>query len=226
MDSMVLFAHALREYDVVYPLTFDYGQRHRKEIKIAAEYLREYTAPGLMHQRIVDMKFYSQLAQSALTDLSIDVPKTKDIIGHPQSVTYVPNRNMVMLSIAAGFAESVKAQDVLTAIVALDNLSGYYDCAPEFVGALNNTLALNRLNRIEIKSPLVNMTKAEIIKQGVEWEVDFSQTWTCYKGEEISCGECPSCSGRLAGFIDAKLIDPLPYAKDINWSKFGCKEIA
>jgi len=223
MDSAVLLKYALSAYDEVHTLTFDYNQRHSKELYCARDVLG--TTPGIASSQFIDLSFYSSLAKSALTDKTIEVPKTKDIISHPQSVTYVPNRNMVMLSIAAGYAESVKAQDVLTAIVAIDNLSGYYDCTPEFVNNLNNVLALNRLNKIEIVSPLVSLTKKQIIEKGVELGVDFSQTWTCYKGDELSCGECPSCSGRLAGFVDAKLIDPLPYARDINWSKFNCKPI-
>jgi 7-cyano-7-deazaguanine synthase len=149
-----------------------------------------------------------------------------------------------MLSIAASWAETSKATSVLTAIVAVDNISGYYDCTPEFITALNNTLALNRLHRIEIKSPLVSLSKAEIIKKGIELGADFSQTWTCYSPvninvdpdaiysaanpniySTISCGECPSCSARLKGFIDAGYIDPLPYAVNIDWQKYNCVSI-
>jgi 7-cyano-7-deazaguanine synthase len=146
----------------------------------------------------------------------------RDIIGHPQAVTYTPNRNMTMLSIACGYAESVKAQDVLTAVVALDNLSGYWDCTREFIDTFNSVLAFNRLNKIIVKSPLVELSKSDIIKQGFEMGCDFSRTWTCYEGRHVSCGVCPACTGRIKGFIDASRIDPLLYETNINWSKYGC----
>ncbi len=237
MDSMVMLKGALSEYDEVHTLSFNYNQRHKKELDVAKKYL---DTQKVTTSKIVDMSFFAELASCSLTNMSIDVPKTKDVIGHPQTVAYCPNRNMTMLSIATSYAESVGATNVLTAIVAVDNLSGYWDCTPEFITAINNTLALNRLHRIEIKSPLVSLSKAEIIKRGVELGADFSQTWTCYNpltapaiefgdsviiASPVSCGGCPACSARLKGFIDAKLVDPLPYAVNIDWAKYGCTKI-
>lgn len=228
MDSMVLLHKALEKYNQIYILSFDYNQRHRKEIILAQEYVEliKQTTNKIKSHHIVNLGFYSELAStSSLTNKNIDVPKMKDIIGHPQSVTYVPNRNMVMLSIASGYAESVKASDVLTAVVALDNLSGYWDTTPEFVNNFNNTIHLNRLNSITIQSPLVNMTKEDIIREGVRLKADFSKSWTCYEGQEAACGVCPSCSGRLGGFVRAKYKDPLKYQINIDWEKYNCQDI-
>lgn len=229
MDSMVLLHQALQIYDNIYILSFDYNQRHRKEIVLAKEYIEHINSPvtnKIKDYNVVNLGFYSELAStSSLTNKNIDVPKMKDIIGHPQSVTYVPNRNMVMLSIAVGYAESVKAEDVLTAVVALDNLSGYWDTTPEFVNNFNNTIHLNRLNNITIQSPLVNMNKEDIIKEGIKLNVDFSKSWTCYEGLDKACGVCPSCSGRLSGFIKAGYIDPIEYQIPIDWAKHNCKDI-
>lgn len=228
MDSMVLLHQALEKYDKIYILSFDYNQRHKKEIVLAEQYINELrkNTNKIQDYHIVNLGFYSQLAStSSLTNKDIEVPKMKDIIGHPQSVTYVPNRNMVMLSIATGYAESVNATNVLTAVVALDNLSGYWDTTPEFVNNYNNVIHLNRLNKITIESPLVNMTKEEIIKEGARLGADFSKSWTCYEGKEEACGVCPSCSGRLGGFIKAKYKDPIKYQISIDWQKYGCEDI-
>ena len=226
MDSMVLLHQALEKYDQIFILSFDYNQRHKKEILLAQEYINNLKETKIKDYNIVNLGFYSHLAStSSLTNKNIDVPKMKDIIGHPQSVTYVPNRNMVMLSIATGYAESVNATSVLTAVVALDNLSGYWDTTPEFVTNYNKVIHLNRMNKITIESPLVNMSKEDIIKEGVRLGADFSKSWTCYEGLEEACGVCPSCSGRLGGFVKAKYKDPIKYQISVDWQKFGCEDI-
>jgi 7-cyano-7-deazaguanine synthase len=228
MDSMVLLHQSIKKYDKIYILSFDYNQRHKKEIVLAKEYIEfiNKTTDKIKSYTIVNLEFYSELAStSSLTNKNIDVPKMKDIIGHPQSVTYVPNRNMVMLSIASGYAESVKAADVLTAVVALDNLSGYWDTTQEFVNGFNDVIHLNRMNNITIQSPLVDMSKEDIIKEGVKLGADFSKSWTCYEGLEEACGVCPSCSGRLAGFVKSGYKDPIKYQTQIDWQKYNCVNI-
>ena len=224
-DSAVLLHQALTQYDEVHTLTFNYNQRHKKEIEVAKRVLTSKPlVDKVISSKFVDMSFFASLASSSLTDRNIEVVKMKDVIGEPQPKNYVPNRNMTMLSIAASYAESIKVSDILTAIVALDNLSGYYDCTPEFVQNFNNVIALNRLHRIEVKSPLVTLSKAEIINLGFGLGVNFANTWTCYEGREISCSSCPSCAGRIKGFIDAGRIDPLPYEVAIPWEKYKCVE--
>jgi len=163
--------------------------------------------------------------KSALTDNNIEVPKMKEVIGDPQNVAYVPNRNMIFLSLAVGMAESEGASDVLYGAAKADDTSGFWDCTADFRNYLNTILSLNRRNQIKIITPLIDKTKKEIIEYGIELGVDFSQTRTCYTEKEQSCGECPSCSARLAGFIQAKKIDPLSYSRQIDWQKFGCEII-
>jgi 7-cyano-7-deazaguanine synthase len=228
MDSTVLLEHCVKNYDEVYVLTFDYNQRHKKEVLVAESYMYNnysYHGSKVKEHKIVDLSFFAKLAKSAITDQSIEVPKMKDIIGEAQNTCYVPNRNMMMLSIACSYAETVEASEVYYGAVAVDNLSGYWDATSEFVDGINNLLALNRMNRINICAPLLFKTKQEIIKMGIELGVDFTRTWTCYKGEEISCGVCPSCTARIAGWIKTGYIDPLPYVKTIDWESRKCKYI-
>jgi 7-cyano-7-deazaguanine synthase len=228
MDSAVMLADALTKYDEIYALTVFYGQRHDKEVKAAYNQIKALKTTKLKQHATLDLSSYGGLIAQGTALLGAsekEVPNMRDIIGHPQSVTYVPNRNMTFLSAAAGYAETVGAEKVCTAIVELDNLSGYYDCTQPFIDNMNAVLNLNRMHKIQIECPLVSLSKREIILRGVELGVDFSKTWTCYKGGEKSCGECPSCAGRIKGFIDAGFIDPLPYTKEINWDKYQCVEL-
>lgn len=219
MDSTVLLEHCIKNHDEVYALTFDYNQRHKKEIYVAEAYMYQhhsYHGSKVKEHKIVDLQFFRNLVpSSALTSNNINVPKMKDVIGEAQPVTYVPNRNMMLLSIACSYAEAVGASDVYYGAVAVDNLSGYWDCTPEFLEGINNTLALNRMNRIQIQAPLLYKTKKDIIEMGIELGVDFERTWTCYEGKELSCGVCPSCAARLAGWKKVGRVDPLPYASNI-----------
>jgi 7-cyano-7-deazaguanine synthase len=229
MDSTVLLEHCIKNHDDVYALTFDYNQRHKKEIYIAEAYMYNhysYHGSPVKEHKIIDLKFFRDLVpSSALTSDDINVPKMKDIIGEAQSTAYVPNRNMMMVSIACSYAEAVGASDVYYGAVAIDNLSGFWDCTENFVDGINNLLALNRMNRISVKAPLLYKTKKEIIEMGIELGVYFDQTWTCYEGQDISCGVCPSCAARLGGWIKAGYIDPLPYLKNIDWEGKSCKHI-
>jgi 7-cyano-7-deazaguanine synthase len=180
--------------------------------------LHNHYGSKVKEHKVIDLKFFASLVpSSAITSNDIDVPKMKDIIGEAQPVTYVPNRNMMLLSIACSYAEAVGATDVYYGAVAVDNLSGYWDCTPEFLEHINNCLALNRMNRIQIQAPLLYKTKKEIIEMGIELGVDFKNTWTCYEGKELSCGTCPSCAARIAGWKKAGRVDPLEYAANINW---------
>jgi 7-cyano-7-deazaguanine synthase len=220
MDSTVLLEYCIKNHDEVYVLTFDYNQRHKKEIYVAEGYMynhHSYHGSKVKEHKTVDLSFFAEIAKSAITDKNIEVPKMKNIIGEAQNTCYVPNRNMMMLSIACSYAESVEASDVYYGAVAVDNLSGYWDCTSEFVDGINDVLSLNRMNRITVRAPLLFKSKKEIIEMGVELGVDFTRTWTCYKGEEVSCGTCPSCAARIAGFKKAGLVDPLPYEVNINW---------
>lgn len=226
-DSTVILHHAIKNFNKVYCLTYNYNQRHKLEIEKAINYTADLgvgEGQKIEQHIVVDLTFYAKLASaSALTNSSINVPKMKDVIGHPQNQTYVPNRNTIMISIAAGYAESIGASDVFYGAALADDTSGFWDCTTEYLNRVNLLLSLNRKNTIKVNAPLIKMTKQEIIEYGVSLGADFSKTLTCYNGETISCGQCPSCSARIAGFLSTKkYIDPLPYKIEIPWKEYGC----
>ena len=227
LDSTVLLYDILDKPDVelVSAICFDYGQRHKKETESA----KEITLDKLIPLKIIDLSFFKDLTQggSALTDDSIDVPTAAEALGDAQSASYVPNRNMMMLSIAASHAESVGATQIYYGAGGDDEHSGYWDCTKEFLENINNVIGLNRKNKIKIYAPYTNMSKKQIVQRGFDLSVPFEKTWTCYCGREKSCGKCVTCSNRLSSF--AKLvrehnsldyIDPLQYEVDIPWEKF------
>lgn len=228
-DSTVILHHAIKTFDEVYCLTYNYNQRHKLEIDRAFEYTANLGVgkdQKIVQHTLADLSSYSRLATaSALTNDAINVPKMRDVIGEAQTAAYVPNRNMVMLSIAAGFAESIEANTILYGAALADDTGGYWDCTSEFLNLYNTTLGLNRKNKITVQAPLIKMAKAEIVKYGLELGVDFSKTLTCYNGGLKACGECPSCAARIRGFIDLQLIDPIEYIKEIPWQAYNCKPI-
>ena len=211
-----------KEFDEIYTLTFDYGQRHKKEINAAID----ITLGMVTSHRVVNIDFIKQLyTTSSLTNDDIDVAKTQDILGDPQTVNYVPNRNTIMLSICTGYAESVQADTVFHGAAQVDSEAGYWDGTVEFMEHINNLNSLNRRDRVTIEAPLIDMSKEKIIQLGMKSGVDYAKTWTCYQGEPAACGRCPACSSRIKGFIDNKIIDPIDYAIDIPWNKYKCKEV-
>lgn len=221
MDSTVLLHHAAANFDEVFAISFDYGQRHRKELECAEwqiNSIRESEdSKNVKFNTIVKLPFFSLITNSALLNKEIDVAKARDVMGDPQTVNYVPFRNMMLLSIACSFAEGFGADTIYHGAAQADSVAGYWDGSPEFLDEINKLTALNRRNRIKVEAPLIDKSKAEIIKMGLDLGVDFSRTWTCYEGVDLSCGECTACALRLKGFIDAKTKDPLPYSKNIPW---------
>ena len=222
LDSTVILHSARQKYEI-YAVSFDYGQRH-----LDAEMICAISQAGLVakEHKILDLGFFKQIiTTSSLTNDDISVAKTKDVLGDPQTVNYVPNRNMMMLSICTAYAESVGADTVFHGAALVDSQAGYWDGSVEFLEAINNINKLNRRDQVTIKAPLISKSKKEIIELGFELNVDFSSTWTCYEGRKQACGECPACSSRIKGFMDAGLIDPLTYEQDIPWDQFHCKVI-
>ena len=135
---------------------------------------------------------------------------------------------MIFLSIAASYAEAVGAHIVYHGATKVDSLAGYWDASPEFLPTINDVLALNRETRIKIEAPLIEMDKAEIVKEGVRLEVKFSKTYTCYSGENLCDANSPSSALRIKGFANAGYIDPLPYRQDLKsvWEKYNCRIIS
>tara|TARA_Y100000310_G_scaffold309453_1_gene353555 strand:+ start:335 stop:1042 length:708 start_codon:yes stop_codon:yes gene_type:complete len=224
LDSTVILRLAKSQGYEIHAVSFNYGQRHfEKEMSCATE-------QGYMHSethKLLDLTFFKDIVTtSALTNDDIDVAKTKDVLGDPQTVNYVPNRNMMMLSICTAYAESLGAGTVFHGSALVDSQAGYWDGSVEFLEAINNVNKLNRRDRVIIEAPLIDKSKKEIVELGVELGVDFEATWTCYEGKELACGHCPACSSRIKGFLDAGYIDPRKYNRDIPWEEHGCQEIS
>jgi len=213
LDSTVTLAKAAEGGYELYALSLDYGQRHEKELASAKKIAEFY---NVKQHKILYIDL-SLIGGSALTDLSLSVPKERGIldIGDDIPITYVPARNMIMLSFAMAYGEVVNAEAVFIGANALD-YSGYPDCRPEFLKAFQDAAKLGTRcgvegKPVEIKYPLIDKTKAEIVKEGVRLSVPFHFTWSCYQGREKACGRCDSCTLRLKGFQEAGIQDPLEY---------------
>ena len=215
LDSATIAAIARHEGYQVYALSIDYGQRHRFELQAAQ---RVAAALGAAEHKVLAIDL-ATLGGSALT-ADIDVPQSRSEgeMAEGIPVTYVPARNTVMLSIALGYAEVLGAADIFIGVNAVD-YSGYPDCRPEFIGAfqqlanLATKAGVEGASRFQIHAPLISMTKAEIVRRGVELGVDYGLTHTCYSPDEqgISCGLCDACQLRRKGFAEAGLADPIEY---------------
>lgn len=213
LDSTVTLAMAVAEGYDIYALSLDYGQRHEKELACAKKVADYYSVQE--HKVLyIDLP---QIGGSALTDLRIEVPQKRNTehIGDDIPVTYVPARNLILLSFAAAYAEVVNADAVFIGANALD-YSGYPDCRPEFLKAFQDVARLGTKRGVEgkpfeIMYPLVSMTKAEIVREGTRLNAPLHLTWSCYQGKEKACGRCDSCTFRLKGFREAGIEDPLEY---------------
>lgn len=205
MDSFTVLNKALQQGHDVYALSFDYGQRHVKELEVAAQVCKKLNVP----HKIVDISAINQLiGGSSLTD-DIDVPE-----GHYEEEsmksTIVPNRNMILLSLAVGYAVSLKASQVYYGAHSGDHAI-YPDCRPEFVKKMDDVCRIANYDAVEIFSPYLNNTKIDILTDGIKMGLDYSQTWTCYNGREKACGKCGACQERLEAFKLNNVTDPLEY---------------
>ena len=211
MDSSTVLAIAQADGQSCYALSFDYGQRHSAELNAARDIA---AAAGVTEHRVINIDI-GQLGGSALTDESIDVPDAGSA-GIP--VTYVPARNTVFLSYALAWAEVLDADRIYTGVNAVD-YSGYPDCRPEYVAAFQAmaNLATKRGTEgdpIRILSPLIELSKSDIVKLGAGLGVDYSMTVSCYSADAsgAACGHCDACDLRRKGFDEAGLSDPTRYA--------------
>jgi len=211
LDSATVLAIARSQGIECYALSVDYGQRHRAEL-VAAD--RVAKSLGAHEHRTMRIDL-AGIGGSALTDASIAVPESAQI-GIP--VTYVPARNTLMLSLALGWAEVLNASQIHIGVNAVD-YSGYPDCRPKFVAAFEHLANLSTKAGVEgtaafrIVAPLIDLTKAEIIRKGLELGVDFSLTVSCYQADDEgrACGSCDSCRLRREGFVSAGAADPTRY---------------
>lgn len=210
LDSATVLAIARNEGYRCHALSFDYGQRHDAELKAAGRIAVEL---GAVEHKLIRIGL-DEIGGSALTDTNIAVPETPTV-GIP--VTYVPARNTVFLALALGWAEVLDAADIFIGVNAVD-YSGYPDCRPAFIEAFQNLANLATRAGVEgrplhVHTPLIHLSKAEIIRRGTALGVDYSRTVSCYAadGEGRACGKCDACRLRKQGFQDAGIADPTRY---------------
>ncbi len=221
LDSTTVLAVAADEGFAVNALSFNYGQRHAHEIEAARSIARKY---GVVRHEIatIDLRAFGQSALTA----DIPVPKNRDLDSSSKEtsipVTYVPARNTIFLSYALGFAEVTGSSNIFIGVNALD-YSGYPDCRPEYIAAfeklanLATKAAVEGSERLRIRAPLLQLTKADIIRLGIKLGVDYSLTTSCYDptSDGAACGECDACQLRLRGFAEAGATDPVRYASPL-----------
>jgi 7-cyano-7-deazaguanine synthase len=223
LDSATTLAIARSEGFLCYALTFSYGQRHKREVEAAKKIAHSLE---IIEHRVIDIDL-TGFGGSALTDPAIKVPKNRDKLGSTTQtclttvkipLTYVPARNTIFLSYALAWAEALNVFDIFIGVNQTD-YSGYPDCRAEFIAAFEKTAnlataaAIEGKGRYHIHTPIINMTKGEIILAGTKLGVDFTLTHSCYDPDEYgkSCGHCDSCRLRLKGFAEAGLKDPIEY---------------
>ena len=212
LDSLVVAAMARAAGWRLFALTIDYNQRHKLEIESATHIAKQLEA----ERHIILPLDLSAFGGSALTDQQIEVPKQG--VGEGIPVTYVPARNTIFLSLCLGWAEAVGARDIAIGVNVLD-YSGYPDCRAEFIDAFVTTANLATKAGVEgdpfrFHTPLVHMTKADIVRAGTELGIDLGLSWSCYDPtpEGLHCGVCDSCRLRQKGFVEAGVADPTRYA--------------
>lgn len=210
LDSITVLAQAKQAGYLCYALSFDYGQRHNAELEAAKKIAALYNAED---HKIISLGL-SSIGGSALTDATIAVPETEQV-GIP--ITYVPARNTIFLAFALGWAEVLHSHDIFIGVNAVD-YSGYPDCRPEFIAAFQNLANLATKAGVEgecfqIHTPLIHLSKAQIIKLGTQLKVDYSQTVSCYAADQngLACGLCDACRLRRNGFVEAGIEDPTRY---------------
>jgi len=219
LDSCVTTFIAKDKGFDIYGLTFNYGQKHKKEINCAKKVAKSASAK----EHIIFNLDLSQFKGSSLTDIDIKIPSDSKIneIGKKIPSTYVPARNTIFLSVALAFAEVNRADSIFIGVTATD-YSGYPDCRPEFIKSFQNmaNIATKKAvegNKIKIQTPLINLSKKEIIKKGLNLNAVLENTWSCYKGKDKACGKCESCILRLKGFKEAGEKDKIKYEYYPDW---------
>lgn len=206
MDSVTALYDAEKRYDVAAGLSFDYGAKHNdREIPYAAAHCHELK----IRHEVISLAFINHLFKSDLLKSGGEVPD-----GHYEELkmkqTVVPFRNGIMMAIAAGIAESMGAQGLVIAAHSGDHAI-YPDCREDFMTSMGEAIRLGTYARVEVIRPFIAMRKAEIVRRGLELGVDFSRTWSCYKGGDLHCGKCGTCVERREAFIVAGINDPTVY---------------
>ena len=216
LDSTAALRLSQEQYDEVEAISFDYKQKQRVELELAA---KSCARLGVKHQ-VLDISFLNDINKgfSANTDSDMEMPTIEDVLGEPQPVTYVANRNMILMSIAASYAETRGIERIICGFQVNDTY-GYHDTSPIFVQKLNDVLDENRTHKIKIIAPFVEMSKLDELKAVMELDGNldlFATTITCYNPDKEgkSCGVCPSCSERLNAFKQIGVKDPIAYVQE------------
>jgi 7-cyano-7-deazaguanine synthase len=205
MDSFTVLNKAIQQGYDVHAVSFNYGQRHSKELLFAKRVCEQHN----IEHKIVDISSINQLiGGSALTD-DIEVPEG----GYEEEsmkTTVVPNRNMIMLSMAVGYAVSIEAEAVYFGAHSGDHAI-YPDCRTEFVDAMNEVCKIANYQSVEIRAPYLAASKIDILREGLAMSLDYNDTWTCYNGQDKACGRCGACQERLEAFAENNTTDPIAY---------------
>ena len=213
MDSFTLLHKVRQQGFEVFALSFNYGQRHSVELSVAANVCQSL---GVNH-KVVDISAINSLIGGSSLTSDIDVPE-----GHYEEesmkATVVPNRNMILLSLAVGYAVSIKSNKVFYGAHSGDHAI-YPDCRPEFVHRMNDVCKIANYEEVEILTPYLNQSKIEILADGLAMNLDYANTWTCYNGRERSCGKCGACQERLEAFERNGVTDPLEYEPQLTGSQ-------
>lgn len=224
LDSSIVTGMLAKEHGAenVIAVTYNYGQKQSIEVEKAGETCKNL---GIEH-KVIDISFLGEIVAPVCANIAgsdINVPNIKEVLGDPQPPTYVPFRNLILLSLSLSFAEANGCEAVYTGLQAHDQY-GYWDTTPTFVENMNSITDLNRQTKIPIVAPFINLSKGDELEIAKQYDLDLSTTLTCYDPDgDISCGICPSCAERIKGFIDAGIKDPVPYAIDIPWEDLGVK---
>ena len=208
MDSYTVLHRALREGRRVHALSFDYGQRHARELEVARRVCQRL---GVPHQVVDITAIHGLIDASALTDASRTLPEA-DYEETSLQDTVVPNRNMILLSLAIAKAVNIGADRVDYGAHGGDHVL-YPDCRPEFVAAMQAVAGLAHFTPIAVHAPYLHHDKTAILADGLAMGLDYAETWTCYRGETLACGRCGSCRERLAAFAANGVRDPLSYSQ-------------
>lgn len=207
MDSYTVLHHALRRGYDLHALSFHYGQRHARELDAARRVCEQL---GITHQVVDIQAIHPLIDNSALTDADRTLPDG-DYAEDNLTATVVPNRNMILLSLAIAKAVNIGAEVCFYGAHGGDHVL-YPDCRPEFLQRMNDVAAIANFSPVTIEAPYLHAGKADILADGLAMGLDYAETWTCYQGGETACGECGSCRERLAAFAAHGRTDPLPYA--------------
>jgi 7-cyano-7-deazaguanine synthase len=207
--------------DHVFALTYDYGQKQKREIDMA---IKTCIHLGIKH-KVLDLSILGEIVKEVSANISgtdVAMPTIKDVLGDPQPKTYVPFRNMILNSLAFSFAESNNASHVFTGLQVHDEY-GYWDTTQKFVDCMNSVASQNRTHKVELLAPFSQLSKYDEIEISKELNnVRLDYTLTCYDPDVSgrSCGVCPSCSERIQNFIRANVRDPIPYIHGVDWDRF------